>query len=363
MSFSSEIKDLVSTLPVKRPCCRKALLLGLLAPHSLSARGLLAFSTDNENVAAASVRLFKQCFSFVPEFEGNGHSLSGPGENGRAEKTNGLSLPGVGHRQIASKGIHAKQGANADHENNSLIGSVDAGAGQTPRQENAAFFCKMKVLPKAEGETLVKSLPATDESLHALLICDNCLNHFLRGLFLAGGTVSNPTKKGYHLELLFKDDEIEQTVFRLLSEHDFSPKPVARRKSHSLYFKNSEKIEDFLTVIGAPHAALDLMNAKIMRDIRNNENRRSNCDTSNIYRATGAADLQIRAIRKLIECGKLSLLPGELQITAKIRLENPECSLLEIAALHEPPLTKSGVNHRMKKIIDFSETITANREA
>ena len=97
------------------------------------------------------------------------------------------------------------------------------------------------------------------------------------------------------------------------------------------------------------------MNAKIMREIRNNENRRSNCDASNIFRSTGAADVHLRAIRKLIENGKLSLLPSELKTTAMIRHQNPECSLAEIATLHEPPLTKSGVNHRLKRIVDFAE--------
>ena len=79
------------------------------------------------------------------------------------------------------------------------------------------------------------------------------------------------------------------------------------------------------------------------------------CDASNIYRSTGAADIHLRAIRKLMDSGKISLLPGELKTTAMIRYQNPECSLSEIAALHEPPLTKSGVNHRMKRIVDFAD--------
>lgn len=290
MSFSSEIKDLLSTIPIKKNCCRKALLYGLLSPQSVFSEGHFAFSTDNENVSTLLSRLFKQSYAITPGFEMSGE--------------------------------HAGESQH----------------------------CKLKPLSAEERALFPPEFPQEE-----VTACDTCLYHFLRGLFLSGGTVSDPTKKGYHLEFLIREERLGKTVFSLMEEQGFSPKLTLRRGKQSLYFKNSESIEDFLTAIGAPHAALDLMNAKILRDIRNNENRRSNCDTSNIYRATGAADLQIRAIRKLIDCGKLSLLPNELQLTAKIRLQNPECSLLEIAALHEPPLTKSGVNHRMKKIMDFAD--------
>ena len=143
-------------------------------------------------------------------------------------------------------------------------------------------------------------------------------------------------------------------ITEILTELGLDPKTTDRKGSFSIYFKNSNDIEDFLTVIGAPHAALDLMNAKIMRDIRNNENRRSNCDASNIFRSTGAADTQMRAIKKIMDSGRLSLLSADLQKTALIRYENPECNLMEIAALHEPPLTKSGVNHRLQRIVAFA---------
>lgn len=292
MSFSSDIKNMLSALPIKKACCRKACLSGMLCSHSDFENASFSFATDNEKVSVLFSRLFKQCYSVIPYYE-----------------TSGV-LPGV------------------------------------------VTYYKMKPLSH-EQVTQLKE----DRYDNTALSCANCLSLFCRGLFLAGGTVSDPTKKGYHLEILFRNESIREKVFNILLEQELSPKLATRKGSLSIYFKNSEKIEDFLTVIGAPHAALDLMNAKIMREIRNNENRRSNCDASNIFRSTGAADTQIRAIRKLIDNGKLSLLPSELQTTALLRLDNPECSLLEIAAMHEPPLTKSGVNHRMKKILDFANDI------
>lgn len=289
MSFSSEVKNMLSGLQVKKPCCRKALLYGLLCSHSDFDSHSLVFATDNEKVCALFSWVFRQVYSITPEYE-----------------------------------------------------TVTAVSG------TISYF-KIKPLTPENESRVIDDLTAED-----LLRCDNCLAAFLRGLFLTGGTVSDPTKKGYHLEIIFKSEDLCEEVFILLDEQGFMPKQTKRRGSLAIYFKNSERIEDFLTVIGAPHAALELMNAKILRDIRNNENRRSNCDASNIYRSTGAADVHLRAIKKLMDNGKFSLLPAELQTTALIRYNNPECSLLEIAALHEPPLTKSGVNHRLKRIVAFA---------
>ena len=295
MSFSSEVKNILSSLQVKRICCRKALLFGMLASHSDFQNQIITFSTDNEKVSSLMSWAFRHVYGVIPYYE-----------------TSGV-IPGV------------------------------------------VSYYKMKPLEDAQKQNVLVSASEFMESVRNAPTCDACLPCFLRGLFLAGGTVSDPVKRGYHLEVLFKSEAVREAVYHILCESGFSPKLANRKGSCSIYFKNSESIEDFLTVIGAPHAALDLMNAKIMREIRNNENRRSNCDASNIYRSTGAADVHLRAIRKLMDNGKISLLPGELKTTAMIRYQNPECSLSEIASLHEPPLTKSGVNHRMKRIVDFAE--------
>ena len=295
MSFSSEVKNILSSLQVKRNCCRKALLFGMLASHSDFQNQTITFSTDNEKVSSLMSWGFRHVYGVIPYYE-----------------TSGV-MPGV------------------------------------------VSYYKMKPLEASPKQRVLEDAIVFIHSIKDAPSCDACLSCFLRGLFLAGGTVSDPAKKGYHLEILFKSETMREAVYDILCEAGFSPKLAERKGSLSVYFKNSESIEDYLTVIGAPHAALDLMNAKILREIRNNENRRSNCDASNIYRSTGAADVHLRAIRKLMDNGKISLLPGELKTTAMIRYQNPECSLAEIAGLHEPPLTKSGVNHRMKRIVDFAD--------
>lgn len=294
MSFSSEIKTTVCGLPIKKTCCKKAILFGLLCAHSDFENHTVSFYTDNEKVSTLASWLFRQCYGFIPYYDTSG------------------TLPS----QIT--------------------------------------YYKMKDLDDETEELILADLQAFLESYTAYFRCPNCAAAFYRGLFLASGTVSDPTKKGYHLEILFKSEIIRTVVLTVFEEFGLSPKTTTRKGSISIYFKNSTDIEDFLTAIGAPHAALDLMNAKILRDIRNNENRRSNCDASNIFRSTGAADIQLRAIKKLMESGRLSLLPAELQKTALIRYENPECNLAEIAALHEPPLTKSGANHRLQRIVAFA---------
>ncbi len=294
MSFSSDIKNMLTSLPTKKACCKKALLYGLLSSHTELEKSELAFATDSEKVSSLLSYALKSVYYTIPYYETSG------------------AIP------------------------------------------NTVSYYKMKPLPCEISSSILTELAAFQSDPTEVLVCPNCLSYFFRGLFLSGGTVSDPSKKGYHLELLFKSEAIRTALLELLENNGFSPKATVRKGSISIYFKNSENIEDFLTVIGAPHAALELMNAKIMREIRNNENRRSNCDASNIFRSTGAADMQIRAIKKLVANGKLSLLPKELQTTAMIRLNNPECSLAEVASLHEPALTKSGVNHRIKKIIDFS---------
>lgn len=188
-----------------------------------------------------------------------------------------------------------------------------------------------------------------------LFKCPTCQSNFLKGLFLACGTLNDP-KRSYHLELAVSNDV---RCFELLdflnNEIGISAKRTVRRGVGAIYIKESSVIEDFMTFIGAPQVTLSIMNVKILRDIRNNENRRTNCDAANIYKSTGAAALQLRAIQLLTENGKMDSLPTSLQETARLREENPELTLEELASRHEPPITKSGLSHRMKKLIDLSK--------
>ena len=196
----------------------------------------------------------------------------------------------------------------------------------------------------------------TSVSLHvnfALLEKDCCRRAFLRGAFLAGGSVTDPEKR-YHLELSTTHWKVSRETGTLLLEMELPAKETERKGSSVLYYKQSEAIEDFLTVIGAPVSAMAVMEAKIEKDWRNEANRKTNCDSANVDKAVAASQEQLAAIRKLEERAVLETLPEKLQQTATLRREHPEMTLSELAELHEPPISKSAVNHRMRKLLTLA---------
>ncbi|MDR2358077.1 MAG: DNA-binding protein WhiA [Oscillospiraceae bacterium] len=186
-----------------------------------------------------------------------------------------------------------------------------------------------------------------------------CRRSFMRGAFLAGGSVTDPAKR-YHLELVTGHYNVNREMYTLLLEMDFEPKEMARSGSYVVYFKQSGAIEDFLTLIGAPVAAMDLMSAKIEKSMRNSVNRRVNCDTANVTKTVEAAQQQIDAINRLNAARGLDGLPEKLRQTAYLRLEHPELSLAELGGLCLPPVTKSCVNHRMRKLTNMSSPPAAS---
>lgn len=196
----------------------------------------------------------------------------------------------------------------------------------------------------------------TSVSLHvnfALLEKDCCRKAFLRGAFLAGGSVTDPEKR-YHLELSTTHLKVSREAETLMREMELAPKEMERKGSNVLYFKQSEVIEDFLTTVGAPVGAMAVMQAKIEKDWRNDANRKTNCDAANVDKTVAAAQEQLGALRRLEERGELETLPEKLRETARLRRENPEATLSELAELHEPPLSKSAINHRMRKLLSLA---------
>lgn len=182
-------------------------------------------------------------------------------------------------------------------------------------------------------------------------VTDRTFGPFAAGIFLGCGSVVEPQKE-YHLEFAAPSDKLCHMLLALFSEHiGIDGGITSRGAAEVLYFKESEHIEDILTLIGAPKASLELMNVKIYKDLRNHANRATNCDTANCQRQNKSALRQIEAINKIISRdGGLENLPKELKELAELRLSSPELSLSEIAALANPPLTRSGVNHRFAKI-------------
>ena len=178
---------------------------------------------------------------------------------------------------------------------------------------------------------------------------EHCRIAFFRGAFLAGGSVTDP-EKNYHLELVTSHLHVSRETPALMRESDIQPKATMRAGNHVLYFKQSENIEDFLTTIGAPVSAMEIMNTKVEKNIRGSVNRRVNCDAANLDKAVAAAQEQIEAIQLLVERGCFEELPEKLKEAATLRMEHPELTLAQLAELCDPPVTKSCYNHRLRKI-------------
>jgi len=183
-----------------------------------------------------------------------------------------------------------------------------------------------------------------------------CRASFFRGAFFAGGSITDPQKR-YHLELTTSHLQVSRELDALLLDTGFAPKSVSRNSIFVTYFKQSEHIEDFLTLIGAPVAAMNIMSAKMEKDLRNSVNRRLNCDSANLDKAVEASQEQMEAIRRLMSAGLMEQMPDKLQQTASLRLENPELTLSELAEEFDPPVTKSCLNHRLRKLMEVARDL------
>jgi DNA-binding protein WhiA len=182
-----------------------------------------------------------------------------------------------------------------------------------------------------------------------------CKTAFLRGAFLAGGSVTDPGK-GYHLEITTTHYSVSRETYTLMHEVlGFYPKLAARGGAQVLYLKQSDLISDFLVFLGAHVASMGIMEAKLEKEMNNKINRRCNCDDANISKVVEAAQEQLAAIRVLKELRMLENLPGKLSQAASARENNPEASLTELAAMMEPPITKPAMNHRLKKLVAMAK--------
>ena len=249
-------------------------------------------------------------------------------------------------------------------------------AGRLPKLFQKAFSIKFDQLPEPEGRgklifriterdklaRVINALGYDPQQLMALHVNfglleeDCCQTAFLRGAFLAGGSVTDPEKR-YHLELATSHVPASREVQALMEEMGFLPRSVQRGADSLIYFKQSEHIEDLLTKIGAPAAAMDIMTAKVDKEIRNGANRAMNCDMANVNKTLDAAREQLTAIAKLRSSPRWRKLPEKLQQTAALRLEYPELSLTQLAERCDPPVTKSCINHRMRKLMEEAEQL------
>ena len=183
---------------------------------------------------------------------------------------------------------------------------------------------------------------------------EGCLEAFVRGAFLAGGSVTDPEKR-FHLELATAHHSVSREMYTVLLDLGFSPKEASRNGNALLYFKKADAIADFFTALGAPVTAMGVMTAKVDKEMRNTVTRQINCDSANADKTVAAAQEQLAAIRRIVKTyGSLDVLPEPLKDAALLRVTNPEASLADLALLSYPPVTKSCLSHRLKKIISLA---------
>ncbi len=183
-----------------------------------------------------------------------------------------------------------------------------------------------------------------------------CRASFVRGAFLGGGSVTDP-QKGYHMEFDTKNEEQAKRLQSVLAKDGFTSKITYRKGYHVVYIKGSEEIADILGYMGAPHFALELFSVQIEKEMRNEVNRRVNCENANTNKAAKASSKHLFAIKKIRDAKQWDNLPDVLKEIADLREEYPEDSLKELGEKTNPPIGKSGVNHRLARITEIADSI------
>lgn len=285
MSFSTDVKREAAALPMKKTCCRRALIAGALLGGAMGCDDEIALQTDDAAAAELCARLVREQFGRECE-----------------------------PQPIGKRGF-------------------------------------LLTFPSRSAAALMRD---SAENPRVLIRCPECAAALFRGLFLGGGTISAP-RNYYHLELKSRAAVDPSPLAALAAENGIAFKASTRLGKPSLYLKDSSAIEDFLFFIGAGKQAFDFVNAKIGREIKNDINRRTNCETGNIARSTASAARHLAAIRLLDAHGRLSELGPELEYTARMRLENPEISLAQLGQMMTPTVSKPGLYHRLEKICAIAD--------
>lgn len=197
--------------------------------------------------------------------------------------------------------------------------------------------------------------PEPTETVNGLLVQQNCCKRaFVRGAFLAGGSISDPNKS-YHFEIVCRTKEQAGQLRDIINSFDMDAKIVERKKYQVVYLKEGAQIVDILNIMEAHVALMNLENVRILKEMRNSVNRKVNCETANISKTVNAAVQQLRDIEYIKETAGLSSLPDNLREMALLRLEYPDAPLKELGTYLNPPVGKSGVNHRLRKISEIAE--------
>lgn len=311
MSFASETKKELTGVESK-PCCRQAELSALIrlngGMYTAEAREVLDITTENAAIARRIYTLLKDVFQVHAEV-------------------------------LVRKKMRLRK-------NNVYIVRI-------PRDADAVL-CALGVSRK--GSALVGGPPKKR------LGRDCCRRAYLRGAFLAAGSVNNPEGASYHLEIALGDSEMSAGIIRLFSAYDLDGRVIGRKRGYVVYLKEGEKIVEFLNLVGAHQALLRFEDVRILKGMRNQVNRLVNCETANLNKTVQAAVRQIENIRLLQRTVGLDNLPPKLREVAELRLRHPDINLKELGAMLGGGVTKSGVNHRLRKLDEWARRVKESGE-
>lgn len=304
MSFSSDIKDELCRLHNEKPCCILHELAGILRTgliiREIRGKNMLLFITEHASVS-------RMVYGRVKEIVPDGVEISG-------EKTTRFKRHVI-YRLNFTGIAQSKEGTG-------FLNSIGINV----------------------------NLPLQKIEYADLDIRDRCcIRAYLRGGFLAVGSVSNPDKS-YHIEMSFTSSKIAAEFMKYMEYFDLKPKGIQRKNYDIVYMKEGQDIVDFLNVINAHNALLEMENIRILKDMRNQVNRIVNCETANLEKTVNASLKQVSYIKYIDDTIGIEKLPEGLRDIARLRMENPEASLSELGKMLKPALGKSGVNHRMRKL-------------
>ena len=314
MSFSKEVKEELSRqLPSARHCCiaETAAIISLCGHVKISSQDRFSVKIHTENIAVARkyFTLLKKTFNIVAE---------------------------ITIRQNA----YLKKGRTYTITVNN-------------HEEAVKILTTCKLL---EDGDIVENMSVYDNTV---IMNSCCKRAFVRGAFIASGSISTP-EKFYHFEIVCNSYDKAVQLSDLIKSFDIESKIVERKKYYVVYIKDGAGIVDILNVMEAHVALMNLENVRILKEMRNSVNRKVNCETANLNKTVAAAVKQTMDIKYIQDTVGLSILPEALRQLAEVRLENPDVSLKELGTLLDPPVGKSGVNHRLRKISEISKNLQEN---
>ena len=310
MSFSSETKNELARIEPERKCCQLAEIAGFLRVSGSSrlvggGKFQIVVTTDSPAVARHYKKMLQEYFRIEAELL-------------------------IGEASALKKG-------------HTYILTID------PEMRSESILRETGILLVREGNNYI-----SDGIYDGIVKTRCCRKAYLRGIFLGTGSVNSP-EKGYHLEFVCGSENLARDLRRLINTFDdLSAKITQRKDRYVVYMKNSQYISDTLAIMGAHSKVLEYEDVKIKKELVNQAVRMTNCDTANTDRTLDASQRQMEAIRRIEKTGGLDALPPKLRELALLRQYNPEASLTQLGEMMSPPLKKSGVNNRMKRILDFA---------